>query len=350
MTSPQRSFYFYIAFQKNSKIMYKQIIRPLLFLMDPEKAHSLLVSCLKGYRHLPWCRYWVRRFYAYPDKHWVWNDLVFKNRIGLSAGFDKTAEAFDELADLGFGFIEIGTVTPSPQKGNPRPRIFRLVECDSLISRTGFNNPGLDMIKLRIAQRRNSYVLGININKNPSSEGKQAIGDFLSLYRELYDTADYFTINWNSVETEVMEQALTALAAFRETRTKRVPLLLKLPADLTEEALNVVTACIDNYKIDGVIATGPTMDRTYLTASLNRLQKIGTGSISGKGIGDKSFRIVKFLRGHVGKNVLIVGAGGVMTPHDARKMLDAGADMIQIYSSLIYEGPAIVKKMIKATQ
>ena len=147
-----------------------------------------------------------------------------------------------------------------------------------------------------------------------------------------------------------MEQALTALAAFRETRTKHVPLLLKLPADLTEEALNVVTACIDNYKIDGVIATGPTMDRTYLTASLNRLQKIGTGSISGKGIGDKSFRIVKFLRGHVGKNVLIVGAGGVMTPHDARKMLDAGADMIQIYSSLIYEGPAIVKKMIKATQ
>ena len=183
MTSPQRSFYFYIAFQKNSKIMYKQIIRPLLFLMDPEKAHSLLVSCLKGYRHLPWCRYWVRRFYAYPDKQWIWNDLVFKNRIGLSAGFDKTAEAFDELADLGFGFIEIGTVTPSPQKGNPRPRIFRLVECDSLISRTGFNNPGLDMIKLRIAQRRNSYVLGININKNPSSEGKQAIGDFLSLYR-----------------------------------------------------------------------------------------------------------------------------------------------------------------------
>ena len=206
------------------------------------------------------------------------------------------------------------------------------------------------MIKLRIAQRRNSYVLGININKNPSSEGKQAIGDFLSLYRELYDTADYFTINWNSVEMEVMEQALTALAAFRETRTKHVPLLLKLPADLTEEALNVVTACIDNYKIDGVIATGPTMDRTYLTASLNRLQKIGTGSISGKGIGDKSFRIVKFLRGHVGKNVLIVGAGGVMTPHDARTMLDAGADMIQIYSSLIYEGPAIVKKMIKATQ
>lgn len=192
MTSPQRSFYFYIAFQKNSKIMYKQIIRPLLFLMDPEKAHSLLVSCLKGYRHLPWCRYWVRRFYAYPDKHWVWNDLVFKNRIGLSAGFDKTAEAFDELADLGFGFIEIGTVTPSPQKGNPRPRIFRLVECDSLISRTGFNNPGLDMIKLRIAQRRNSYVLGININKNPSSEGKQAIDDFLSLYRELYDTADFY--------------------------------------------------------------------------------------------------------------------------------------------------------------
>ena len=154
--------------------------------------------------------------------------LFLKTASGYRPVLIKRPRLLMNLPISGFGFIEIGTVTPSPQKGNPRPRIFRLVECDSLISRTGFNNPGLDMIKLRIAQRRNSYVLGININKNPSSEGKQAIGDFLSVYRELYDTADYFTINWNSVETEVMEQALTALAAFRETRTKHVPLLLKM--------------------------------------------------------------------------------------------------------------------------
>lgn len=335
--------------------MYKQIIRPFLFLMEPERVHSLLVSGLKVYRHLPWCRCWARKFYASSDKGQIWNDLVFKNRIGLSAGFDKGAEVFDELADFGFGFIEIGTVTPSPQKGNPRPRIFRLPECASLISRTGFNNPGIEVIKSRISSRRNSYVLGVNINKNPSSEGEQAVNDFLSLYRELYDAADYFALNWGSIELETLKQVFAALTAFRATQAKRVPLLLKLPADITEEAMGIAIACIGDYEIDGVIATGPTMDRTHLDASLaGRLQKIGAGGgLSGGGIGDKSYEAVRFLRAHIGKNVLIIGAGGVMTPCDARKMLAAGADMIQIYSSLIYEGPAAVKKMnrkIKKTE
>lgn len=331
--------------------MYKQIIRPVLFLMEPEKIHSLLVSALKAYRHLPWCRCGVRRFYACPDKQRVWNGLIFRNRIGLSAGFDKAAEVFDELADLGFGFMEIGTVTPSPQAGNPRPRIFRLPECDSLISRTGFNNPGLDVIKSRISQKRNSYVLGVNINKDPSSEGGRAVEDFFSLYRELYGAADYFTLNWGSIEVALMRQVLAALTAFRAKQTIRVPLLLKLPADITEEALGMVMACLADYEVDGVIATGPMMDRTHLDAACSsRLQKIGAGGLSGGGIGDKSLKVVKFLREHVGKDVLIIGAGGVMTPCDARKMLDAGADMIQIYSSLIYEGPYIVKKMIRKIQ
>ena len=166
--------------------MYKQTIRPVLFLMEPEKVHALLVSCLKCYRHLPWCRCWIRHLYTCSDKQLIWNHLTFRNRIGLSAGFDKGAEIFDELADYGFGFIEVGTVTPDSQDGNPRPRIFRLPQCESLISRTGFNNPGLDVIKRRLEQKSGSYVLGVNINKNPSSEGEQAVADFLRLYKELH--------------------------------------------------------------------------------------------------------------------------------------------------------------------
>lgn len=223
--------------------MYKQTIRPVLFLMEPEKVHALLVSCLKCYRHLPWCRCWIRHLYTCSDKQLIWNHLTFRNRIGLSAGFDKGAEIFDELADYGFGFIEVGTVTPDSQDGNPRPRIFRLPQCESLISRTGFNNPGLDVIKRRLEQKSGSYVLGVNINKNPSSEGEQAVADFLRLYKELHPHVGYFTLNWGSVDVALMKQVLQGLAAFRVEQNIHVPLLLKLPADITEEGMDDVIDC-----------------------------------------------------------------------------------------------------------
>lgn len=328
--------------------MYKQTIRPVLFLMEPEKVHALLVSCLKCYRHLPWCRYWIRHFYTCSDKQLIWNHLTFRNRIGLSAGFDKGAEIFDELADYGFGFIEVGTVTPDSQDGNPRPRIFRLPQCESLISRTGFNNPGLDVIKRRLEQKSGSYVLGVNINKNPSSEGEQAVTDFLRLYKELHPHVGYFTLNWGSVDVALMKQVLQGLAAFRVEQNIHVPLLLKLPADITEEGMDDVIDCTRLYRVDGVIATGPTMERSYLKGySPAQLQKIGSGGISGRGIGERSLKAVSYLRAHAGKSLLIVGAGGIITPADARRMLDAGANLIQIYSSFIYEGPGIVKKMIQ---
>ena len=328
--------------------MYKQTIRPVLFLMEPEKVHALLVSCLKCYRHLPWCRCWIRHLYTCSDKQLIWNHLTFRNRIGLSAGFDKGAEIFDELADYGFGFIEVGTVTPDSQDGNPRPRIFRLPQCESLISRTGFNNPGLDVIKRRLEQKSGSYVLGVNINKNPSSVGEQAVADFLRLYKELHPHVGYFTLNWGSVDVALMKQVLQGVAAFRVEQNIHVPLLLKLPADITEEGMDDVIDCTRLYRVDGVIATGPTMERSYLKGySPAQLQKIGSGGISGRGIGERSLKAVSYLRAHAGKSLLIVGAGGIITPADARRMLDAGANLIQIYSSFIYEGPGIVKKMIQ---
>lgn len=329
--------------------MYKQIIRPLLFLLSPERVHSLLLSALRCYSHLPFVRSWVRRYYKATDKQLVWNQLVFKNRIGLSAGFDKSAEAFNELSDFGFGFIEIGTVTPDSQPGNPKPRIFRLPKADSLISRTGFNNPGLDVVKRRLEYKTDAYLLGVNINKNPGSEKEEVVNDFLRLYAGLYSLADYFTLNWGSIEPTLMHTVLETLTDFRNKQKNYRPILLKIAADITTEGMDAVLHCIQAYKLQGVIATGPTMDRSNLSPyTTARLEAIGAGGVSGKGIGKKSIEAVKYLRSHSERGMLIIGAGGVMTPEDAKQMLAAGANLIQIYSSFIYEGPAIVKNMIKA--
>lgn len=329
--------------------MYKSIIRPLLFLLNPEKAHSFLLSALRSYSHLPFIRSGVRRHYQATDKQLIWNRLVFKNRIGLSAGFDKAAQAFGELADFGFGFIEVGTVTPSAQPGNPAPRIFRLPKADSLISRTGFNNPGLEVVRNRLKRKTGAVLMGVNINKNPDSAGEEAVNDFLKMYAGLYDVADYFTLNWGSVDVTLMHKVLQALTTLQNTQKLYRPILLKVPADATTEAMDAILECVRTYRLQGVIATGPTMDRSllhpYTTA---RLEAIGAGGVSGKGIGTKSVEAVKYLRSHSEKGMLIIGAGGVMTAEDARRMLDAGANLIQIYSAFIYEGPAIVKKMIKA--
>lgn len=329
--------------------MYKQIIRPLLFLLNPERVHSLLLSALQCYGHLPFVRSRVRRYYKATDKQLVWNQLVFKNRIGLSAGFDKGAEVFNELADFGFGFIEVGTVTPNRQPGNPKPRIFRLPKAASLISRTGFNNPGLDIVKRNLENKTDAYLLGININKNPQSEKEEAVNDFLRLYAGLYGLADYFTLNWGSIEVTLMHKVLETLTAFRSKQKIYRPILLKVPADITTEGMDAVLNCIQTYRLQGVIATGPTMDRSNLSPyTTARLEAIGAGGVSGKGIGNKSIEAVKYLRSHSEKGMLIIGAGGVMTSEDAKQMLAAGANLIQIYSAFIYEGPAIVKNMIKA--
>lgn len=329
--------------------MYKQIIRPLLFLLSPERVHSLLLSALQCYGRLPFVRSWVRRYYKATDKQLVWNQLVFKNRIGLSAGFDKGAEVFNELADFGFGFIEVGTVTPDGQPGNPKPRIFRLPKAASLISRTGFNNPGLDIVKRNLENKTDAYLLGININKNPQSEKEEAVNDFLRLYAGLYGLADYFTLNWGSIEVTLMRKVLETLTAFRSKQKIYRPILLKVPADITTEGMDAVLNCIQTYRLQGVIATGPTMDRSNLSPyTTARLEAIGAGGVSGKGIGNKSIEAVKYLRSHSEKGMLIIGAGGVMTSEDAKQMLAAGANMIQIYSAFIYEGQAIVKNMIKA--
>lgn len=220
--------------------MYNLIIRPLLFCIDPEKVHRMLLSWLKFYRYLFPVRACVRGYSRVSDP-FSYGHLQFKNRIGLSAGFDKNAEAFDELADFGFGFLEVGTVTPDSQSGNPSPRIFRLVDDESLISRTGFNNCGVDAVRQHIRKyRKHSYVLGVNINKNPLSTGDQIIKDFESTFIHLYDCVDYFTLNWGSIDNDLFAMVLEKLTIFRQAANKRCSIFIKLPADIDEKALDTV--------------------------------------------------------------------------------------------------------------
>ena len=207
--------------------MYNLIIRPLLFCIDPEKVHRMLLSWLKFYRYLFPVRACVRGYSRVSDP-FSYGHLQFKNRIGLSAGFDKNAEAFDELADFGFGFLEVGTVTPDSQSGNPSPRIFRLVDDESLISRTGFNNCGVDAVRQHIRKyRKHSYVLGVNINKNPLSTGDQIIKDFESTFIHLYDCVDYFTLNWGSIDNDLFAMVLEKLTIFRQAANKRCSIFIK---------------------------------------------------------------------------------------------------------------------------
>lgn len=236
--------------------MYNLIIRPLLFCIDPEKVHRMLLSWLKFYRYLFPVRACVRGYSRVSDP-FSYGHLQFKNRIGLSAGFDKNAEAFDELADFGFGFLEVGTVTPDSQSGNPSPRIFRLVDDESLISRTGFNNCGVDAVRQHIRKyRKHSYVLGVNINKNPLSTGDQIIKDFESTFIHLYDCVDYFTLNWGSIDSDLFAMVLEKLTIFRQAANKRCNIFIKLPADVDEKALDTVISLAYKYSIEGFIATG----------------------------------------------------------------------------------------------
>lgn len=328
--------------------MYKSILRPLLFLIDPEKIHRQLISFLKLYRHIPFIRIWMHRTCTHQAPY-QWNNLVLRNRIGLSAGFDKAGEVFSELADFGFGFIELGTVTPSPQQGNPAPRIFRLPKCESFISRTGFNNPGIDKFRENLHRhKKRDCLIGVNINKDSRSEGQAAISDFSNLFLTLYNDVDYFTLNWGSIDAGLFANVLEVLVNYRENHVEKRPIFIKLPADIPEEAMIKVIKLATQYGIEGFIATGPTMDRTNLQPYTEKeLAAIGAGGISGKGIGNKSLNAVKFLRTHCDKNMLIIGAGGIMSPDDAKRMIEAGADLVQIYSAFIYSGPAVVKKIAK---
>lgn len=328
--------------------MYKSILRPWLFRIDAEKIHNQIISLLHVYRHLPLVKGMLRAYYCPKAAPFQWRNLTFSNRVGLSAGFDKEASCFDELSDLGFGFLEVGTVTPEKVAGNPAPRIFRLPEDHALVSRTGFNNPGKEVVLNNLQRKREGkYILGVNINTNTPADGERAAADITSLYEAFSRYADYYTVNWGSMTPEVLTGVLEALEDDRKRLEK--PIFLKLPADVSLEKLEGIITFAKTHHLDGFIATGPTQDRSLLIhSSQAEVTQVGAGGISGLPVIHKSVEVMKYLSVHAPKEMLLIGAGGVMTPHEAEMMHRAGAHLVQVYSAFIYEGPGIIKRIAES--
>ncbi len=331
--------------------MYK-FLKPVIFLSDPEWAHNVVISISKTKLASNFLR-----LLCQPGKFnrpVTVAGLTFPNQVGLAAGFDKNGEVVPAMAALGFGFIEVGTVTPLPQPGNPKPRLFRLPEDQAIINRMGFNNDGVQVLKQNIKQiNGKKFVLGINIGKNKATPLEKAIDDYLYSFVELYDLADYFTINISSPNTpglrqlqnrEYLERLFMALNGKRREFSVKKPVFVKIAPDLTYEQIDGILQLVSDYKIDGLVATNTTIDRPKLKAPAKIVNQ--QGGLSGKPLKNRSTQIISYIRKKM-PQLAIIGSGGIITPDDAIEKLDAGADLIQIFTGLIYQGPCLVKKIKK---
>jgi len=334
--------------------MYQILIRPLLFLFPPEFIHHVTFKILKVAGYIPGLSVLFRNLFSVrdPKLERTLFGITFPNPVGLAAGFDKDALLIDELATFGFGFIEIGTLTPKPQPGNDKPRLFRLPKDQALINRMGFNNRGVDAAVSRLNKRKSNVIVGGNIGKNKITPNEKAGEDYKYCFEALYPHVDYFVVNVSSPNTpglrelqekEPLKMLLNEVKALNETKEKAKPVLLKIAPDLNEAQLNDVVEILLETKTDGVIATNTTISREGLTTDKEQIASIGNGGLSGKPLTNRSTEVISFLRNKLGKNYPIIGVGGIMTPQDAIDKLNAGADLVQIYTGFIYEGPALVK-------
>ena len=280
--------------------------------------------------------------------------MTFDNPVGLAAGFDKDAKLFDELATFGFGFIEIGTLTPLAQDGNPKPRLFRLPKDYSLINRMGFNNGGVEDAVKRLKKRKTKIIIGGNIGKNKVTSNDEAVKDYEITFEALFDFVDYFVVNVSSPNTpglrelqqkEPLTKLLLRLQELNDAKSKRKPLLLKIAPDLTNEQLDDIVSIVVDTKLDGLIATNTTIDRNGLKTSEKRLKAIGKGGVSGQAVKKRSTEVIRYISEKSNKSFPIIGVGGIHCSEDAIEKLKAGASLVQIYTGFIYEGPSIVKKI-----
>lgn len=330
--------------------MYKSLIRPLLFKMDPEVVHHLTFSALKNFGFI------ARFFFPKPieDKSLEREvfGLKFKNPVGLAAGFDKDAKLFDELSDLGFGFVEIGTLTPKAQEGNPKKRLFRLKEDSAIINRMGFNNEGVKAAAARLKKNKN-VLIGGNIGKNKVTPNEEAASDYVYCFETLYPYVDYFVVNVSSPNTpnlralqekEPLTELLATLQKMNSEKQKPKPILLKIAPDLTDDQLLDIIDIVRDTKIAGVIATNTTLSREGLKSEA----KNETGGLSGKPLTKRSTEVIRFLSEKSGKSFPIIGVGGIHSAEDALEKLDAGASLVQLYTGFIYEGPQLIHDINKA--
>ncbi|AKJ29868.1 quinone-dependent dihydroorotate dehydrogenase [Caldimonas brevitalea] len=329
------------------------LARPFLFGLDPEQAHEITLGALARVQRSPLACLYGQARVSDPVSL---AGLRFPNRIGLAAGLDKNGRCIDGLAAMGFGFIEVGTVTPKAQPGNPKPRMFRLPEADALINRLGFNNDGLDSFIANVTRARfrgDGGILGLNIGKNASTPIERAVDDYLICLAGVYPHADYVTVNISSPNTQnlrslqsdaALDALLGAIADRREAlaaqHQRRVPVFVKIAPDLEEGQVAVIAATLQKNAIDGVIATNTTIARDAVRHLTHGAE---TGGLSGRPVFEASNRVIRALRAALGPAYPIIGVGGVMSGDDARVKLEAGANLVQIYTGLIYRGPALVR-------
>jgi len=334
--------------------MYKLLIKPFFFLFNPEKAHYLAMDLLKFTTKIPGGKIILKSIFKAKENRLEVAGISFPNKVGLAAGFDKDARWIDELALLGFGHVEIGTLTPKAQPGNDKPRLFRLPLDNGLINRMGFNNGGVEDAAVRLRKRKSNIIVGGNIGKNKITPNEDALNDYLICLNALHDCVDYFVVNVSSPNTpglrelqekEPLMKILSALAETNNTFPKPRPIFLKIAPDLTDDQLSDIVEIILQTKIAGVIATNTTISREQLQTSTQTIQSIGMGGLSGAPVRNRSTEVIHYLNQKSKGAFPIIGVGGIHTSKDAQEKLNAGASLIQVYTGFIYEGPAIARNI-----
>ncbi|WP_435138752.1 quinone-dependent dihydroorotate dehydrogenase [Formosa sp. A9] len=339
--------------------MYKLLIRPLFFKCDPERVHHFTFSMVRFLSKIPLIPSLFRALFTIEDKrlHTKVFGLTFKNPVGLAAGFDKNAVLYNELANFGFGFIEIGTVTPVGQEGNPKKRIFRLLEDQGLINRMGFNNEGVEAAISQLKKNKKKLLIGGNIGKNTQTAPENYTADYLACFNALHPYVDYFVLNVSCPNVgshaklndkdyllELIQTVKTANNSFKIQK----PILLKIAPDLNTVQLDEIIELVNETQLDGVIASNTSVDRSDLKTPTQTLEAIGNGGLSGQPIKDKSTKVIRYLSEKSNKAFPIIGVGGIHSAKDALEKLDAGATLVQIYTGFIYEGPSLIKQINKA--
>ena len=336
--------------------MYKLLVRPLLFSFDPEWVHYFTLNTLKLLNKIPFSSWLFRKIYSYQNSSLEKElfGIKFKNPVGLAAGFDKNGKYIKEMSNLGFGFIEIGTITPKPQPGNPKKRLFRVQNDLAIINRLGINNDGNILCAERLKKNNSDVVIGGNIGKNTATSNENADTDYIQNFEILHQYVDYFVLNVSCPnvsnftklqDVEFLKKLVPQLKKINSTKPKKKPILIKISPDLNQDQLDETIDLIRSENLDGIIATNTTTSRNNLKTNKSKIEKIGNGGLSGEPLKNKSTEVIRYISKKTKGNLPIIGVGGIMNPKDALDKIKAGADLIQLYTGFIYEGPSIVKKI-----
>lgn len=336
--------------------MYKILIRPLLFCFDPERVHYFSLGALNILFKIPFLKLIFQKLFTLNDNRLERTvfGIKFKNPVGLAAGFDKNGKHIQNLSALGFGFIEIGTITPKPQPGNPKKRLFRLIDDNGIINRLGINNDGVYTCADNLKKSNSNIIIGGNIGKNTETKNENAAKDYIENFKILHDYVDYFVLNVSCPnvsnftklqDVSFLENLIPKLKIINEKKEKSKPILIKISPDLNQNQLHETINLVKEHNIDGIIATNTTTSRENLNTHASKINEIGQGGLSGLPLKSKSTEVIRFIARATNNKVPIIGVGGIMSPEDALEKIEAGATLVQIYTGFIYSGPLLVKKI-----